>query len=449
MMPGVRWTLPFLLLVPAMAGPREDFARGVLAESRGGDGTPWFEKALEQDPEAWPLVRRVAGLRFAAGDVSGASNLFREFAQRHPGHLAAQLRYADFLREASPDDDLAARLAGETLERALEHHPGDLELIRRLFRTYEQRGLRDQSLALFEKVASGRGVGAALAAAEMAGTLFAGDDRAARDRIDTIFRQAMDAQPGDATLARAASEHFRESSRLDEAIAILRQHVAAAPASLDLRVRLGVLCFAAEHDEEGERCLNEVLVIDPRQGLAHQALAKFHRKRGDVAKALPHAAEALRIRGGDAAEFTRLAAELREAGEIRKARLLLEKGLFDHPRDADIAVLLAIVSREDPETRPTAASRFREAEALSGADGPASTPDFQLGFAEFLIESGDSAAAEERLKSAIRAYPPDAAVETAAALRRLAGLWEEEGRNEAAARALRQRADALDPAGSK
>jgi hypothetical protein len=48
------------------------------------------------------------------------------------------------------------------------------------------------------------------------------------------------------------------------------------------------------------------------------------------------------------------------------------------------------------------------------------------------------------LRSAIKSFPPEAKKETAAALRRLALLWETESRNADAARALRQRADALD-----
>jgi tetratricopeptide (TPR) repeat protein len=434
---------------PLLADPRVDFARGVLEQCRGGDGGRYFEKALAQDPEAWPLVWRVGEGRLAKGDIAGASSLFRDFARAHPQRLDAQVRYADFLREASPDDDFAAKLASETLENALVHHPGDLGLIRRLFRTYEQRGMRDRSMELFEKVAATPGTGAALAAAEMARNLFPGDDGDARTRIDRIFRKAMDSDPADPTLARAASEHFRESSRMPEAIAMLEMHVAAAPVSLDLRVRLGVLYFAAKRDDDGLQCLTQVLEIDPRRALAHQSLAKFHRQRGDAAKAMPHAVEVLKIRGGDATEFTKLAAELRAAGEVRQARLLLEKGIFDHPRDAEIATLLAILSREDPETRSLAASRFREAEALSGPDGPAAMPDFQIGFAEFLIESGDNEAAEKRLQDAIKAYPPEAAEETAAALRKLAALWESENRNAAAAAALRARADAMAPADSK
>ena len=55
------------------------------------------------------------------------------------------------------------------------------------------------------------------------------------------------------------------------------------------------------------------------------------------------------------------------------------------------------------------------------------------------------AAAEERLRLAIRTYPPEQKKESATALRRLAGIWQLENRNGEAAKALLQRADSLDP----
>jgi predicted Zn-dependent protease len=279
----------------------------------------------------------------------------------------------------------------------------------------------------------------------MARTLFPGNDETARAKVDHVYQQALERSPEDPVLARAASEHFRTTGRLKEAIEVLSKHAAAAPSSLDLRVRLGILMFAAKRDDEGEECLKAVLVVDPRQGLAHQSLAKFYRRQDDLEKARPHAVEALKIRGGEADEFLELAGELLKLERPREARLLLEKGIFDHPEDADIAVKLAIATQQDPGTRDQAAWRFREAESLSGVDGPATEPSFQLAFSDYLLESGQTEAAEARLRSAIKAYPPEAKTETATALRRLAGIWLDEGRNEAAARALLKRADGLDP----
>ena len=443
----MRVLLPIILCLPLQADPKAEFARGVLEEARGGSGAPWFDRAFAEDPEAWPLVRRKATRLFENGDIAGASTLYREYAAGHPERLEVQVSYADFLRESSPGDDFAAKLAGEVLENALEQHGDSLPVIRRLFRSYEQRGMREESLRLFDKVAAEEGSSAALAAAEMARTLFPGDDLEARAKIDGVYLQALERSPEDAVLARAASEHFRRSGRLDEAVEVLRKHAEAAPASLDLRVRLGILLFAAKNEEAGEACLKEVLAIDPRQALAHQTLAKFYRRQEDPERARPHAVQVLKIRGGDADEFLELADELMELERPRDARLLLEKGLFDHPEDPDMAVKLAIATQQDESTRDQAAWRFREAESLSGVDGPATEPGFQLAFSEHLLETGQTEAAEARLRSAIKAYPPEAKVETAAALRRLAGIWLEDGRNESAARALLKRAEGLDPDG--
>lgn len=432
----------------ADASPQLDFARGVLAEQRG-DGkaaAEAFEVALDGDPGAFFLTERVAGQRMAAGDMEGSSTLYREYAAANPRRLDAQLAYADFLRESSPEDDFAAKMARDTLEKALEFSPRNPAIQKRLFRIYEALEQRDRSLALFESLAAeDSSTGEMMSAIDMARTLFPADDPDARARVDALHQQAFQADPANPLVARAASERFRTTGRLPEALEILTSHVAAAPASLDLRIRRGILMLAAERTDEGEKALLEVLEIDPRQALAHQALAKLYRKQERIPEALPHAAEALKIRGGDPSGFLELADELLAAGQPREARLLLEKAVYFNASDADLLVKLAVATRRDPESREQASRLFREAESLSGEDGPAGDPVFLREFAEALLESGQTTAAEARLRLAIRAYPAEEKQETAAALRRLAGIWERENRNEEAARALIQRADSLDP----
>ncbi len=432
----------------AEASPRLDFAYGILAEARGDReaAAAAIEKARAADPAAFPLVTRVAEEQQRAGNIEGASTLYREFAKAHPERLDAQIRYADFLRNSTPDDDFAAKMARDTLEAALEREPGDLALRSRLFRIYEGLEQRDRSMAVFESFAKAdAGIRETLMAVDMARTLFPKDDAASRARMDEFLKDACARLPENPVLARTASEHFRTTGRLPEAVEILAAHAAAAPASLDLRTRLGILQLAAEREEEGEKTLLQVIAIDPRQGLAHQSLAKLYRKQGRTAEARPHAAEALKIRGGDPSEFLALAEEFLADDKPREARLLLEKAVFFNQSDAELAAKLAVASRRDPETRARATLLFREAETLSGEGGPAADPVFLQEFAETLLENGQTAAAEARLRAAIRAFPAERRKETAAALRRLAGIWRQEKRNEEAAASLLQRADSLDP----
>jgi predicted Zn-dependent protease len=431
----------FLLTCPLIAAenPRVEYAFGVLAECRGDESkaAQHFENARQLDPTATALVKRGVTQRIAADDRSGAARLFREFAAARPGELPAQIAYADFLTEQRRDDASASKLAEKTLDAALAKHPAHPEIIRRLASLNRSRAPKLIEQLKTDDPAS------VLLYASLSRSLHDSDDSAAREEIDRRFLHGLEVHPGNALLAREASEHFRNSGRTDEAIAVLKRHIVAAPWSLDLRARLGVLYFTARHYDEGEAVLKELLSIHPKHLLAHQALAKRYRMSGNQKLATYHSAELLKIRGGSPSEFLQLANQYLASNQPREARLLLEKAIFDHPPHSDLRMKLAIASRRDPETRARSSRLFREAEAA--ADNNIDDPEFLTEFAETLIESGQSKAAESRLRAAIRAWPPEAKQETAATLRRLAQLWETEHRNAEAAKALRQRADALVP----
>jgi predicted Zn-dependent protease len=424
--------------------PRLEFALGCLAKSRGGalEAASRFEKARAADPLALPLVRLAVEARMGEGDRAAAVKLYRDLARARPDSLNIQITYSDFLTDQAHGDVLALKLANETLTAALPKFPGHPELIRRLFQQAQTAGDKTLQATLLDQLSSDEPTAVLLFAA-LARSLFDPDDPAARKKLDQRFLVATQSHPGNQGLARAASDHFRDTGHPEPAIEILKNHAAAAPWSLDLRTRLGVLYFTINRDQEGEAVLEEVLTIDPRQALAHQSLAKFHRLHGQSEPARFHASELLKIRGGSPAEFIKLADEWLAAGKPRESRLLLEKAVFDHPENRDLANRLAIATRRDPGTRAQAARLFREAEAARPA-GEKSEPAFLIESAEALIEEGQTKAAEERLRTAIKTFPPEAKKETAAALRRLALLWESENRNPDAARALRQRADGLE-----
>ena len=439
----------FLLLSPAafsQESPRLEFAKGLLDQSRGKleEANQRFEAARAAEPTAMPLVQRSARRKLAEGDLAGAVTLYRNLANAQPERLSAQLLYADFLREQN--DGLAEKMASETLENALHRFPGNPSILNRLFRSSEARADRKRSLSLFESLISAPPLDpeAMLMAADWARVLFPADDTAARDRLDALFKSSVEAHPRDQSLCRAASEHFRKTKRLDQAIAILQTHTTAAPSDLELRTRLGILQLSVNQTAAGEAILKEVIAIDSRRALAHESLAKLYRQQQKPELARPHADAILKIRGGDPSEFITLADEWLAAEQPKPARILLEKAIYDHPSDPTIAAKLAIASRRDPETRGQSSHLFREAEALIPADAKPD-PAFLSESAEALIDEQRLPAAEERLRKAIKAFPPDAKKETALTLRRLAGLWESQGKNADAASALRKRADAMDP----
>ena len=422
---------------------RREFAKSVLAREHGKnqEAAQHLETARLAHPTSIILVNRVALILVASDDIKGASTLYRELAAARPDSLRAQFLYADFLRESSHDDDFSLDLAATTLEKALLRFPLDQQVMERLFRIYEQRRQREKSLALYQSYLASPAANPQLAET-FARTLFPSDDKQVLADLDRLYKLQMDVTPADPILARAASEHFRKSKRLPDAIRILQQHTTAAPASLELRVRTGILQLANEQAADGEKTLLDVLAIAPENLLAHQSLAKLYTKQNKIDQALIHRADALKIGGGEASDFQKLADEWMNEGENKRARILLEKSCYYYPKDQQLAWQLAVATHRDPETAAKALELFRKAEAMNPE--PIKNPDYLSEAAAAFWLAKDTVRAETMLRQAIKLYPATEKKESATAMRRLASWWQEQGKNEQAARALIQRANMLD-----
>jgi tetratricopeptide (TPR) repeat protein len=436
--------LPVAMASGAYAGSLLDFSYGVLERERGNGGAAgdFFEKAYHADPTAMPLVRIMAKKRMDKGDRSGALEAYNLAIESRPEDHGIAIEYGDFLGDVGKGDALAEKMREEIYQKVLDALPGDLLPVERLIRVARERSDDDKARGLLEKLdaSSEEAIRYYIATTK---SLYDSKDKDAAARIGERFEKAMQQHPGWAGIARAASDHFRTTGRMDIAIEVLGKHIEARPSSLDLKIRLGILHLTAGHDDDGVRILREVLEVHPRKALAHESLAKHFRKAGMHREARSHAAELLGIRGGTADEFLTLAEELTADSEFRAARLVLEKAVFLHENDAKLMMQLALSTSKDPETKDGAARLYREAEAML-ANPAEMEPAFLLESAKELIAQGQTKAAEERLRNAIRSFPKEAKKESAAAMRSLAGIWISEQRNVDAADALISRAKAME-----
>ena len=430
---------------PALnAGSLLDFSYGALERQRGNAelSADFFEKAYAADPTAMPLVRIIAEKRLVDDDRAAAFGVYQEALDARPDEPMIQIEYGDFLGRIGRGDSIAARKQEEAYMNALGAMPGDFMPIERLIRTARDKSDDNRARELLEKLnpSTPEAVRYYVATTK---SLYDGKDAEALARIGKLLGAVSQSHPEWTSTARFASDYFRESGNLGMAITILERHVAAVPSSLDLRIRLGILLISGGQEDKGIDMLQGVLAIHPGKALAHESLAKIFRKQGRDKEARSHAAELLKIRGGTPDEFVALADELIADGEARAARLLLEKAVFRHPDDADLMMKLALATSRDTETKDSAARLFREAEKML-ADPADATPAFLLESAKELAAQGQTKAAEERLRNAIRTFPKEAKKETAAALRALAEIWISEDRNTDAAKALISRAEALE-----
>ncbi len=426
------------------AGSLLDFSYGILEENRGNQkrANELIESAYVADPLAMPLVRRMVEIKMESGDKLAALGIYEKVIAARPDEIGVRIEYGDFLEEIGRGDGLADRKREEAYLKVLEAMPGKVLPIERLIRFARDKGDDNRARELLEKLDmnSQEAVNYYIATTK---SLYDEKDEEAKNRIVDRYQKAMENHPEWAGIARSASDYFREAGDIKEAIRMLDLHTTAVPSSLDMRIRKGILHFTAGEDEAGVKALKDVLAIHSRKVLAHESLAKFYRKNEKIDEALFHSAELLKIRGGSPEEFEQLAVELLAAGKNRDARLLLEKAVFNHPENARLMTQLAVAAVRDPESKDSALRLFREAENMM-SNPSQMEPNFLLEFSQELVAQGQNKAAEERLRNAIKTFPKTATKETAAALRALAGIWNTEGRNADAARALISRAEALE-----
>lgn len=461
----MRLVLLWALSLLAVQGENTDnllrYAKGVFAESDRDWQTArsHYEETLAQDPDCYPLVRKVVAIQNRkvpddpnSRDLSAATATFRTFAENNRKHLGAQLDYAAFLRQHAPRDAIAQQAALKTLELAAENFPHTSPVFSPLISLYENLERRADSLRVLqaELAAPSEDPNHWLALIPQIKTLYPADDPSYTTLLAKAMAQVEEHGIARASIARRVSEFHRSQGRIDQAITALEKHLAASPSSHSLRTRLGLLHLSNQDEAAGEKTLLEVLAIDPDQSLAHSSLAKLYTKRDEPLLALKHRAEVLRIRGGTPEEAIAVADEYLALEKPHEARLLLEKFRFNHPESPGIHARLAMATLRDGLTEE-AARLFRQAESLAEESKEADAQeyldaDFQIEFALTLIAANDLQSAETRLRQAAQGLDLDAEPQKyARAVTALAKLWLDQGKNEAPAQALLQRALLLDP----
>lgn len=437
------------------------YAKGVFAETRRDfrEARGVYEEVLAKDPESYPLVSKVVAIQSfrpkedpAFQDIPAASATLRSFAQMHRQHLASQLHYAAFLRQYAPHDAIAQEASLETLELANRNFPESDVVFAPLINLYENLERREDSLRLLDEQLASQSEDPNhwLALAPIIKTLYPRDDPSFDSKLAKVMAQVTLHGLHREDIARRVSEYHREQGNLSAAISVLERHLEKTPYSHSLRTRMGLLQLSHKEEEAGEKTLLDVIAIDPDQSLAHSSLAKLYQKRKEPTKALFHRAEVLRVSGGMPSEAIEVADEYLALDQPHPARLLLEKFRFDHPDDAGIHARLAIATLRDGLTQE-AARLFRQAESLAAEskdeeDQKHLDSDFQIEFAQTLIEANDLESAETRLRQAAQGLDLDEEPKKyARAVTELAKLWLTQGKNEAPAKALLQRALSLDP----
>ena len=291
------------------------------------------------------VVSKIAALRAAAGDAAGAAKEFAQLPQASPGDVGFLTTYAQY--QAAAGDKPGARA---TLQKALAADPRNFGLMADLANfDFDQAGI-DKALATAHSFAGDQPIAADLITAALY-------ERAKRfdDAVKTLT-PAMKRTPISPVVIKLANDLYETGAR-KEGLDLLRGWVKDHPSDHDAQFALATL-YENEADSASAQQAYEVVYKDsPPNWIVDNNLATLYAAKSDArARALGEQAYFLApspmtadtygwslVRTGDAKEGLRflrvaqaglsnnavvlyhLAVALKETGDTKTARAILEK----------------------------------------------------------------------------------------------------------------------------
>jgi len=179
-----------------------------------------------------------------------------------------------------------------------------------------------------------RGAAAALAvAATLACAVLARRQVETWKDSETLWRHAVDVDPGNAAAHNYLGDHLCWLGRFDEAAAEFGEFVRISPDSAEARNNLGYALMKAGHLNVAETELREAVRREPGFADAHENLGYTLRVQGRLAAAVVELNEAIRLRPSFAAAHRDLAGVLAEQGLYDEAVREFETALRLDPTD--------------------------------------------------------------------------------------------------------------------
>jgi len=289
----------------------------VEQESNPSQGVERLAAAIEKyRPSGAEFYLQLADAWRASGQPGRAVPVYEEALQRDPKSLAALQNMAlslMSLRQQSP--------AVEILKRALESAPQDAATWDLLGSAYAEQGKVSDAMAAFQKAMD---LDNTLPEAfnSLGGVLLQTRDLA---RSEPLLRKAVALDPNYAQAHNNLANLLAATGRLDEARYHFEAALRVSPKNSATRYDYAVALAHAGRREEAEQQLETGLHNDPNSADSHEFLGTLLAAKAQLARAIEHYREALRIRPGFDRANLHLGESLVDSGDVTGARPYLEK----------------------------------------------------------------------------------------------------------------------------
>ncbi len=327
------------------------------------DAISWMEKAVALKPGFESALSDLALLYEIQNESAKARALYGKLIEEHPQRLSYRLRLAKLdIREKHYDEAIRiledvlkldsrnreARLtlalaylevqkperAVEELNVLLQGAPNDHEARYFLAGAYEERKMNDEALREYERIPSTSSLYAG--AQVRAGYILKSQGKTA-EAIERA-KKAITVKANDAALYGLLAALYESDNRLAEAEKTLKDGLAVAPKSIDLRYRLGMIYDKTGRSDEAIVEMEEILKQEPDSPEALNFIGYSWADRGirlDEAEAMIK--KALALKPGDGFITDSLGWVYYRKNKLSDAIKYLKEAAAILPEDAAIA----------------------------------------------------------------------------------------------------------------
>jgi len=219
--------------------------------------------------------------------------------------------------------------------RLAEQYPDEESFLLAQAWAYHDNGQRNEAIACFEQLFSG----------ELRRKIFTGfafdelvrlyKDGRQYDRLVTICRQAVEAQPDDIYLIRELGDAFLKAGRTAEAVELFEMITRMEPDAPDLFCLLGDALVAAGRLDSAEGAYQQAVALDPAESPSfYQRLANVLAEAGELERAEVMLNRSIEIRADDPLCLIRLAEVQVRQRRYPEARHSVEAAVAFNPRFA-------------------------------------------------------------------------------------------------------------------
>lgn len=304
-----------------------------------------IEKALELEPESLPVQQRALALFLDSGDATlleRGEGLLDKALQANPGDIELKLSKAQSLlrRETAPATEQARRLLREITAESPKLPRAWVLLCTLELREDEVGEALDAALQGLAHNPQNRQLLLLKARAE--------GRRSPMLAVPTL-RGLFDRDPNDTGVVSLLADAYVRSDRPQEAIGVLRQHVAALqdPARRQGEIALATLLYQAGEAEEAGAIFRRLVQAEPDNAAVVLTWARSLASQERWAEAKAVIADWRSTRPNDVSVSATFARDLVAGADkqgLEVAEELLRSGLQSHPRSAGLLHLLANVT---------------------------------------------------------------------------------------------------------